>query len=365
MTGKYVEVVLDHRDNVPILVPVEALPNFLRHNDLPLFKNVIDFGEDAKKKAVSITEVRNTESCLSTMSPESLEVLKVRRLTGKHDPYSRPALPSNISSAADMERGFSAFLRTDFSSTSFDLNEIYATTSYRFYPGEFVVIIGDTKLGKTAFVQNVCVRLPRFKVLYFSLEVNERLMFRRFIQDAHGMSKQDVFKHYQSGKQGLGDAISHIAVVEKPPTFMEMKQAILAHKPQLVVVDTIDGIAITGVSDANSKSDMIGRTLKELATELDVILVGIHHISKAASRDQDGNAKKLNVHSGKGSSSIEQKADKIIGIEGNEGSQYRRIFSLASRDETHFNLTMTFNWETFTFNQLPTEIKACPTASHK
>jgi hypothetical protein len=360
MTGKYVEVVQSHRDNIPILVPLETLPDFLRHNDLPLFKNIIDFGGDPKTKAVSVTPVKDTESCLHAESPASLEVLKVRRLTSKAS-LSGLTLPANISSATDMERGFSSFLRTDFSSTSFDLNEIYATGSYRFYPGEFVVLIGDTKLGKTAFVQNVCVRLPRFKVLYYSLEVNERLMFRRFIQDAHGMSKQDVFKHYASGKDGLGTAISHISVVTAPPTFTEMRAAIAAHRPQLVVVDTTDGINIPGVTEGNAKSEIIGRTLKEIATELDVILIGIHHISKSASRDIDGNSKKLHVHSGKGSSSIEQKADKIIGIEGNEGSQYRRVFSLASRDETHFNLTMTFNWETFTFNQLPTEIKACQT----
>ena len=59
----------------------------------------------------------------------------------------------------------------------------------------------------------------------------------------------------------------------------------------------------------------------------------------------------LSVHSAKGNSALEQKADKMIGIEGQMDSTERRIRSLASRDENGFTLAFKFNRETMEFQQ--------------
>ena len=61
----------------------------------------------------------------------------------------------------------------------------------------------------------------------------------------------------------------------------------------------------------------------------------------------------MSVHSAKGNSAIEQKADKIIGIIGDKDSSSRRIIkSLASRDENDFELACDFKYETFEFKEL-------------
>ena len=93
--------------------------------------------------------------------------------------------------------------------------------------------------------------------------------------------------------------------------------------------------------------DVIVNSLKQIANQMDVIFIGISHISKGASYGA------LNVHSAKGSSAIEQKADKIIGIIGDRDSSSRRIVkSLASRDEDGFEITCHFDHNIFQFKEI-------------
>jgi hypothetical protein len=57
------------------------------------------------------------------------------------------------------------------------------------------------------------------------------------------------------------------------------------------------------------------------------------------------------VHSAKGNSALEQKADKVIGIEGRMDAVERRVRSLASRDENGFTMAFKFNKDTMVFSQ--------------
>ena len=87
--------------------------------------------------------------------------------------------------------------------------------------------------------------------------------------------------------------------------------------------------------------------LKEIANQHNIIVLAVSHIGKSASEEG------LTVHSGKGNSVIEQKADKILGIEGSrDGNLTRTIKSLASRDESGFNVSFTFQPKTFRFEQI-------------
>ena len=83
----------------------------------------------------------------------------------------------------------------------------------------------------------------------------------------------------------------------------------------------------------------------------DLIILAVHHISKSASYSTK-EGQRLDVHSGKGNSAIEQKSDQYISFEGVERSKIRTIESLKARDESHFKLTVNYNWETFSFDKL-------------
>ena len=83
-----------------------------------------------------------------------------------------------------------------------------------------------------------------------------------------------------------------------------------------------------------------------------MIVIAISHISKGASyRLKEGY--NLDVHSAKGNSVIEQKADKIIAFESDrENEDVRKITAIGSRDESSFKLVLNFDYNTFNFNQV-------------
>jgi len=254
--------------------------------------------------------------------------------------------------AKEMEEDYRKFVLTDFSKTAFDLHRLYPSIpKYRVYPGEVVVFIGDTGLGKTAFVQNLVMNL-KMKTLWLSLENHATLQYRRFIQIAHDMSEAAVLEYYSHNSNALSKAVSHITSVFVPPKLSAMKRLISCHDPRIVVVDTLDGIAVEGVKDPVLQVEKSIIQLKGLAQELNVIIMAIHHIPKSATVDHRGNRKRLTKHSGKGSSSVEQKADKVIAIEGDDAGEIREVRSVKARDAGPFTQFFHFNKETFRYTAI-------------
>ena len=73
----------------------------------------------------------------------------------------------------------------------------------------------------------------------------------------------------------------------------------------------------------------------------------MNHISKSATYEP-----RLSVHSAKGNSVIEQKADKVIGIMGDRDTNKRILRSLKSRDEARFQIALNFEYETMRFKEM-------------
>jgi len=262
--------------------------------------------------------------------------------------YKNKNLVTEVMDSKTMEETYRDFVKTDFSKISFDLNEIYSikstSGSYRIYPGEVVYFLGETGIGKTALVQNICIKLRRMKILYLSLEVNEKLLFRRFIQIAEGMSKEQVLEHYGNSGESLTEKIDHIQVMTVSPELKSIEQLIKRYNPQLVVIDTTDGISVDKTfTRGTTDTEKIGIGLKEMANRTNIIIFGVHHITKAAALNDKGEAKDLTVHSGKGSSAIEQKSDRMIAIEGSLATNVRLVRSLKTRDDESFAIQVQFN----------------------
>jgi hypothetical protein len=277
--------------------------------------------------------------------------------------YKNKDFAIDIASAAVMEQNFVKFANTDFATTSFDLAEFYMLDrvrdgkggskagSYKIYPGELVTIIGDTGTGKTAWLQNLCCSLKRMDILYLSLEVHQNLLYRRFIQIEHGMTKDSIVEHYQSHTNSLSQAIKHIQCITMAVDIATIHRLVAEMRPRIVVVDVLDGINVPGNLNENQKGEVIARELKQIAMQQNVIIIGIHHISKGAAENPLGKAKRMTVHSGKGASTLEQKSDKLIAIEGNRDEPVRIVTSLKSRDETNFRLAFKVDDKTFRFEQ--------------
>ena len=257
-----------------------------------------------------------------------------------------------IFNADSMTEQFRDFVKTDYSDRSFDLGAMYKMNNpYRFTVGELITIIGDTKLGKTAFIQNIVTKANQFKCLYISLEVNEKLMWRRFCQIAFNETKEEIVNHYLNdditfvteAKKKLG----HLKVLTVSPEINNIIDVISSVQPKIIVIDTIDEIRVDYVNDSLLKMQKIISKLKEIAQKYEVIIFAVSHISKTAAYEGT-----LNRHSAKGDSAIEQKSDKLLGISApNPGSKARIVESIVARDESGFKLKCFFNHETFRFQQ--------------
>jgi hypothetical protein len=268
--------------------------------------------------------------------------------------YRYKNLIGEFATAKKMEEDYAEFIRRDIAASSFDIKEIFhlVEPEYRFLPGELVVIIGDTKIGKTALAQNICTKMKRMKTLYVTMEVNQHLIYRRFVQIEHGMSKHDVDNHYRMNSNTLSTGLEHIMVVSTPTTVPEIFKIIKSVNPGIVVIDTTDGIRTKYRNDPTAASNEVALELRDLATATQSIVIAIHHIPKAALTDHlTGKPKALNVHSGKGSSTLEQKADKVLGLEVAPGKKLL-VKSLAARDEGKFALLAEMDPDTFIFKEI-------------
>ena len=269
--------------------------------------------------------------------------------------YKRKNYGLEVLNVKELSNKLRDFVSMDMDTNCFNLKDYYPmNTNYRFLPGELAILLGDTKLGKTAWLQSLMVKLSHMNVLYLSLEVGDWLIFRRFLQAGNGITKEevnDIYRDYDEDKvKKINDKVKHIKVMTTSPDIDSMKQIIADNQPQVVCIDTIDAIEVRYNNDPFTKMEKIVNSLKQIATQMDVIFFGISHISKGASRDM------LTVHSAKGNSAIEQKADKILGIQGDRQMNDTRVIrSLASRDETDFEMAFKFDYRTFQFN--PLEIK--------
>lgn len=226
-------------------------------------------------------------------------------------------------------------------------------SDYKIYPGEFVVFMGDTKLGKSMVVQNLMVSYPNIKFLLLSLENGRILDSRRLMQIANDMTKEEVNEALLNGEDSLSEGIKHIKFMDDRLHINDLPKLVTSSECDVIVIDTADQIRTkTDPQNYTGKTEELALAIREIANATEKTLIIVHHISKGSSQDEKGKSKQLTVHSGKGASAIEQKADKVIGIEGDRDGILRTITSLAARDEEPFAVEMRFNKNTFRLEKL-------------
>ena len=251
------------------------------------------------------------------------------------------------------------YVNTDFTDKSFDLKKIFpymANESVMIKTGQLAVLVGDTKLGKTAFWQHVVSSIPEVKVLFLSLEVDKETMARRFMQQALGLSKKDTNDKLRQRDlksiETIKRKMSHIELLTDSPDITKYPELIQKHKPKVIVVDTLDMVpARYSKQDEVQKQVYIIKELKRIAVAEDIIVLAVSHISKSAHyRMKEGEM--MDIYDAKGTSSIAQQADMVIGFMGDRDTTKKRIVkTLGARDESGFTVVCNYDWETFTFSK--------------
>ena len=254
-----------------------------------------------------------------------------------------------VLSATDMEKRYVERIRNNLHEHGFNLKDLYPSigSDYWFLPNELSILMGDTGLGKTGLMQNIVLK-AKLKTLWLSLEFDDFLMYRRFLQIEKSKTSLEVDDHYMSNTNSWSKDIDFIQCLTVPPTIEAIKHLVAEVQPKILVIDTIDGVGSSQyISDSMVKTDHIINGLRQIVSQQSIIVVGVSHITKSGSRDG-----KLDVHAAKHSSSIAQKADKVMAIEGDRDSQLRVFRSLKSRDADNFETTLEYNPLYFQFNEL-------------
>ena len=266
----------------------------------------------------------------------------------KHKDYNL-----NIMSAEDCEAKYMEFLKTDFREKAFNLNDIYKVgQDWWVYPGELVIVTGNTGLGKSTFVMNLIVKLGNLRTLFCSLENSDLLTNRRFAQITAALSKTDIDESYSDAnnkgmKSVFSDQWKHISILCEPPELGKLKESIARSKPRIVVIDTTDMIWVKGMHDEIGKMNEIINSLKSIAITQECIVIAVHHVNKEAMREGISTLTSL-----KGTTNVVQKADKVLAINGDINERMRSVHSEKARDEGFMRMMFKFNNKTFIFEQI-------------
>ena len=258
-----------------------------------------------------------------------------------------------IRNAEDMMKGFKAYQKKLAAGGGINLKRVFPTSLYRDYsllPGDVMMITGDTGMGKSAFIQNLVVRqYPIYKrnVLYLNLEMSEELTFRRFIQIGHGnLTKHEAMDLVASGyTDKLMDPIRHISMISVAPRVDQVVNEVNGSNPDVVVIDTTDVIEVpaAGNNDMYHLKTII-EMMRKLAQQKQIIVIGVHHISKSASRDGF-----IDLNSLTGNRANVTKMDHVMALTGERDDPVRTLRSLKSRDEEPFTASFIFDAERMFF----------------
>jgi len=197
-----------------------------------------------------------------------------------------------------------------------------------FHPAEFVVVAARPSMGKTAFCLNIAQHLGTktdYAVGFFTMEMSkEQLVFRMLCSDAM-VDLQKVRKGFVSemdmqkiklSAESLAPA--RIFLDETPAlSLMEMKAKCrrlkLENNLDIVFLDYMQLMRTSGrFENRNQEMSYISRSLKELAKELAIPVVGISQLSRAPEKQRREPRPMLSDL--RESGAIEQDSDVVIFI---------------------------------------------------
>ena len=262
--------------------------------------------------------------------------------------YKRKDFTLEVLDSTALEKDFVSFIQSDYETSAVNLGKFYNCPDYWLYPGELIIISGDTGLGKTAFVQNLIQHMDSYApILFLSLEVSAKLIYRRSIQIAHGMTKQEVIGHYKENPNTLSERVKHIKVMQVAPEIKAINQLVSEIEPKLLIIDTSDMIEVDGYGDEFHKQNKIINQLKTIAQTRDTIVIAVHHLNKEGAKTNNPSLWDL-----KGSTNVVQKADKVLLLTGERQQPWRLLKTLKARDEGNLEIKFKMDFTTFQFNQV-------------
>ena len=194
-----------------------------------------------------------------------------------------------------------------------------------FQRGEMVIVAGRPSMGKTSFALNIAENIgvkEELPVVIFSLEMSKQQLVERILCSHSGINSQavrkgmvgtdDMAKLTQAGGELYGKPIYIDDTPGLTPLMIRAKCRRLKsqHNIQAVFIDYMQLMSLGGrVESRQQEISTISRYLKSLARELDVPVVVLSQLNRAAEGREGHRPRMSDLRE---SGSIEQDADVII-----------------------------------------------------
>lgn len=265
-----------------------------------------------------------------------------------------------IFSVAELELGYQRHVQS-LSESAFDLSKwlpgLGAIRSL--VPGELVLLLGATGIGKTAALCNIAVAAWPMPTLFFELELPPELMFERLIALNTKIPCRNVEKAYTSGEtlgeEGIGKKLRHLhictqsrlnaAEIERMVIKSELK---IGERPKLVLLDYI-GLVAGGGKSRYERVSQIAEDLKILAKVTQTIVV----VASQVTRDSTSESPEITLSSGKDSGSLENSSGLVLGMwrdKSDAATMHLRVLK-ATKGGAGLKLTCNYNLDTLAITE--------------
>jgi replicative DNA helicase len=310
-----------------------AYAETLRGKDVLVFRDMDAKGQrhadrvvdSIREKALSVKIIQMpkgykdvTEYLSSIQQDEQLKALN--KLIGD-TPHLIEPLP--IYSLKEMEDDYREFLKNSdkscFAMSKFDKR--FAGLVEDLTPGELVLMVGDTGVGKTAVMQTIAKSAKPLSTLFFELELPLQVMFARGVQMQMNCYLRDVKSDYKDSTESFMkryDDLKHIMVcpqsgisMDNIERYVERSSLKFGQRPALVMVDYA-GL----VKDDRFKSryEQIAHTAEQakvVAKRTNTIMFLGSQVARPADKKM---VKDVFLHMAKGAGELESSANLVLGL---------------------------------------------------
>ena len=257
----------------------------------------------------------------------------MRKFCNHQCPFFRDSLVEDIDTAEKK-----MIERMESKRTAINLRDIWnLSRDYEIEENELVAINGSTGIGKSAFIQNIIYNID-LPTLYFSFEMPSYQLYKRFLQIGSGASKDILKYQYKKISDKYKKNLKHIKIITSPIFANEIPKYAEQTGCKLIVLDHI-GLMRSKYAEEYNKISEITSQLRQITIKYPLIVIFISQVSRENAKSQI-----LDIHSGKGSGSIENDSSKVITF--NRESRIAttvRINGVKDREGQHLDFTTSYD----------------------
>lgn len=186
-------------------------------------------------------------------------------------------------------------------------------------PGDVVLILADTGVGKTTAVANLAYHsgLP---TLIFELELPGSRMFERCLQMALQKSGDDIFQAYRSGTPPQWKMLKELKNIficplsrmnpQEMERIVDLAELKMGCRPALVAVDYMQ--LMQGIGGTRyERASYVAEQMKIIAKSTGTIVIEASQAARPL--DKTGKTREMTLHDGKDSGSLESSAGLVLG----------------------------------------------------